>query len=130
MPNQLAQFKRRASLAEHEAVLAALTEIARLEKTTVMELLRRAARETVKSRLADSSKAEAVRSVVWACAPVMPKHFKTPAQVARFKRQQREFDTVVMDMDLADQNEVQRRNAVVSSRKNVRVLNFADAASR
>ena len=60
----------------------------------------------------------------------MPKRFTTPAQVARFKRQQREFDTAVMDMDLADQNEVQRRNAVVSTRKSVRVLDFADAASR
>lgn len=130
MPNQLAQFKRRASLAEHEAVLAALAEIARLEKTTVMELLRRAARQAVKSRLAEPSKAEALRAVVWACAPAMPKRFTTPAQVARFKRQQREFDTAVMDMDLADQNEVQRRNAVVSTRKSVRVLDFADAASR
>ena len=40
MPNQLAKSKRRQSLAEHEAVLAALAEIARREDTTVMALMR------------------------------------------------------------------------------------------
>jgi len=43
MPNQLAQSKRRQSLAEHAAVLAALSTIARWEHTTVMALLREAA---------------------------------------------------------------------------------------
>ncbi len=50
MPNQLAKSKRRQSLAEHEAVLAALAEIARREDTTVMALLRQAARELVRKR--------------------------------------------------------------------------------
>ena len=50
MPNQLSKSKRRQSLAEHEAVLAALAEIARREKTTVMALLRQATRELVKKK--------------------------------------------------------------------------------
>jgi hypothetical protein len=31
----------------------------------------------------------------------MPIRFKTPAKVARFKRAQREFDRVILDMGLA-----------------------------
>lgn len=53
MPNQLSKSKRRQSLAEHEAVLAVLAAIARSEDTTVMALLRQAARELVKKKAKD-----------------------------------------------------------------------------
>ena len=98
MPNQLAKSKRRQSLAEHETVLAALTEIARREDTTVMALLRQAARELVRKKSDDVALAETLQRVVWEKAPRLPTRFKTAAQVARFKRQQREFDQALLDM--------------------------------
>ena len=101
MPNQLAKSKRRQSLAEHEVVLAALVEIAHREDTTVMALLRVAARDAVRQRAAVPAHAEALRSLVWRMAPRMPARFKTPAQVARFKRAQRDFDQVILDIQLA-----------------------------
>jgi hypothetical protein len=105
MPNQLSKSKRRQSLAEHEAVLAALADIARREDTTVMALLREAARNMVKQ----------------------PVRFKTPAQVARFKRTQREFDRVVLDLQLATPAAVQDRNSLVAARQAVRMINFDQA---
>lgn len=129
MPNQLAQSKRRASLAEHEAVLAALATIARRERTTVMDLLREGARQVVRSRHADPTKATAVRKSIWACAPKMPARFKSAAHVSRFKRAQREFDTIVQELNLAAPATVQKRNSLVPSRRDVQVLAFADAAS-
>ncbi len=130
MPNQLAKSKRRASLAEHEAVLSALATIARSERTTVMELLREGARQVVRSRTADPLKATAVRESIWACAPEMPARFKSPAHVARFKRSQREFDQVVQELNLATPATVQQRNSLVPTRTKVRVLAFAaDAPS-
>src|SRR6185437_14589528 len=98
MPNQLAKSKRRQSLAEHEAVLAALAAIARSERTTVMALLREGARNVVKRRTAIPAQAAALRTVVWRMAPKMPARFNTSAQVSRFKRSQREFDQVVLDL--------------------------------
>ena len=71
MPNQLAKSKRRQSLAEHEAVLAALAEIARREGTTVMALLREAARDLVRRRAAMPGQTEALGSLVWRMAPRM-----------------------------------------------------------
>ena len=124
MPNQLARSKRRQSLAEHEAVLAALAEIARREGTTVMALLREAARDVVKRRAAVPGQAEARRSLVWRMAPRMPARFKTPAQVSRFKRAQREFDQVVLDLQLATPVAIQNRNSLVSSSQAVRLINF------
>lgn len=124
MPNQLAQSKRRQSLAEHGAVLAALAEIARREETTAMALLREAARDAVKKRTAVPAQAEALRSLVWRFAPRMPARFKTAAQLARFKRAQREFDQVVLDLRFATPFTIQDRNSLVSSHQSIRVTDF------
>jgi hypothetical protein len=124
MPNQLSKSKRRQSLAEHEAVLAALAEIARREDTTVMALLRQATRELVKKRATEPIQAERLRQAVWQKAPRMPTHFKTVAQVARFKRAQREFDQVLLDLALASPQVIQQRNSIASPRRAVRMINF------
>jgi 7-keto-8-aminopelargonate synthetase-like enzyme len=129
MPNQLSPSKRRASLAEHEAVLAALATIALRERTTVMDLLREGARQVVRSRSIDPAKASAVRKSIWACAPKMPARFKSPAHVARFKRAQREFDILVQELNLAAPAAVQERNSLVPAARAVRVLAFVDASS-
>jgi uncharacterized protein YjiS (DUF1127 family) len=124
MPNQLAKSKGRQSLAEHEAVLAALAEIARSEHTTVMALLRQAARELVRKRGTTPALAKALSSVVWRKAPRMPAQFKTAAQLARFKRAQREFDQVVLDLRLASPDTIQERNSLVSSHQTIRLIDF------
>lgn len=124
MPNQLAQSKRRQSLADHEAVLAALADIAGREGTTVMALLREAAREAVRKRTASPARAAALRSRLWKMAPRMPARFKTAAQLARFKRAQREFDQVLLDLRLAAPEEVQARNSLAPSRTTIRLIDF------
>jgi hypothetical protein len=132
MPNQLAKNKRRQSLAEHEAVLAALAAVARREKTTVMALLRQAVRETVRQKSADPRIAAEVRRVVEERAPRLPSRFTTPAEVARFKREQRAFDQVLIDLALANPIDVQQRNSLVRSRESLRLVDFhlAHANSR
>lgn len=123
MPNQLAKSKRRQSLAEHEAVLAALTEIARRERTTVMALLRQAARQLVREKTS-APDMQAVHDLVLTKAPKMPARFKTAAQVARFKRAQREFDQVLLDLALASPQSIQQRNSVASAAHPVRMIDF------
>lgn len=125
MPNRLAPSKRRQSLAEHKAVLAALAKIAEMEDSTVMDLLRQAGRELVKTRLADPARAKVLRSVVWDFAPQTPARFKTAAQLARFKREQRAFDRVLLDLHLADPAAVEQRNSIVSAHKRVRILELS-----
>lgn len=127
MPNQLAKSKRRQSLAEHTAVLAALATIARREDTTVMDLLRSGARQIVRQRATIPAYAEPLRSAVWRTAPQVPKYFKTAAQLARFKRAQREFDHVLLDLQIAAPTEVQDRNSIVPVNRPLRLLNFASA---
>lgn len=127
MPNQLSKSKRRQSLAEHEAVLAALAEIARSEDTTVMALLRQATRELVRKKGGEPIQAERLRQIVWQKAPQMPALFKTAAQVARFKRAQREFDQVLLDLALASPQAIQQRNSLAAPQRAVRIVNFDQA---
>lgn len=124
MPNQLSKSKRRQSLAEHEAVLAALAEIARFERTTVMALLREATRDLVRRKAGAADSAERLRQAIWRKAPQMPAHFRTAAQVARFKRAQREFDRVLLDLALASPQTIQERNSVVPTHRPIRILDF------
>lgn len=115
MPNQLSTSKRRITLAEQNAVLAALNEIADLDQTTASDLLRFAVRKLIAERATDSVTAAKLQRSVLVHAPSMPTHFRTPAQVARFKRQQREFDQLLQEMNLAQPEEIQARNSVVRS---------------
>jgi hypothetical protein len=131
MPNRLAASKRRQTLAEHAAVLAALREIAHHEKTSVMALLRTAAREVIRQRIAYPAQTAAIQRAIAAKAPAMPVQFKTAAQVARFKRSQREYDQVMQDVNFASAQDVQRSNSIASS-YSVKLVDFdrAHAASR
>ena len=122
MPNQLASTKRRQSLAEQEAVLAALAEVARRERTTAMALMRQAVREVIRRRAVEPAQATWLRPVVRGFAPQPPERFATEAQRARFKRRQREFDHVLLDLQLASPAAVQARNSVVSAHCTVRLL--------
>jgi hypothetical protein len=116
MPNQLSTSKRRRSLAEHAAVLAALAQIAESERTTVMALMRDAVRELVRKRVQSPATGDAVRAAVWRHAPVLPAAIRSPAQLRRSKRAQRAFDQVIMDLRLATPDEVQARNSIASRR--------------
>jgi hypothetical protein len=127
MPNQLHRSKRRQSLAEHEVVLAALAHIARRERTSVMALLREAAREAVRKRSADPLHAAVLRPLVARLAPKAPARFATVAQLSRFKRTQREFDRVVLALNLATPATIQQRNSLTASSRAVRLVDFDQA---
>ena len=122
MPNQLVSTKRRRSLAEHEAVLAALAEIARLEGTTVMALMRQAVRDTVRTRADDPAQAARLRAAVMPFRPEPPERFATAARLARFKRAQREFDDVLLALQLASPGTLQSRNSIVASHCKIRIV--------
>lgn len=124
MPNQLAKNKKRKSLAEHEAVLAALEEIAQMEGTSSMDLMRHAIRNMVKSHLKDNPKKLKLRDVVLSYVPKICMDTVTPAKLTDFKRQQREFDKLLLELNLFDPEGIESRNSVVSPKRKIRVLEF------
>jgi hypothetical protein len=124
MPNQLARSKRRQSISEHMAVLTALAAISRRENTTVVALVREAIRELVKKRAAEPAQKEMLHSAVWKVAPRTFAHMRTRAQVSRFKREQREFDQIVLDLNLATPSEIETRNSIVRPGLPIRMIDF------
>ena len=79
-------------------------------------------REAIRRRAVEPAQATWLRPVVRGFAPQPPERFATEAQRARFKRRQREFDHVLLDLQLASPAAVQARNSVVSAHCTVRLL--------
>ncbi len=124
MPNQLSKSKRRQSIAEHVAVLSAVAEIARVEGKPVVALLREAIREMVKRRATEPAHADRLRSAVWKVAPRVPSNIRTSAQAARIKREQRIFDRIMIDMELASPSEIEARNSIARPEQSIRMIGF------
>ena len=122
MPNQLAKTKRRKSLAEHEMVLFALEEIAREEKTSTMDLMRQAIRELIRKHTNDYSQKSKLQAAIMRFSPQIPQDFSTPSQLSRFKRQQREFDKIILELNLVNPESVEARNSIVSPQCKIRIL--------
>jgi DNA-binding NarL/FixJ family response regulator len=124
MPNQLAQSKKRMTVAEEASVLAALEVIAQADNRTVTDLLRQGARRIIAERVANPELRKAIRRVLEMHAPVMPKQFRSPAKVSKFKRSQREFDQLLKELNLFEAEELQRRNSLTEAPEYVRLTEF------
>jgi len=94
-----------------------------------MDLLREVARDLVRRKANSSVVVERLHAAVMEKAPAMPPHFKTPAQVARFKRAQREFDQVLLELALTSPQEIQTRNSLASPNYSLRIVNFDQESS-
>lgn len=88
-----------------------------------MDLLREATRDLVRRKAASATSTERLRKGVLEKAPAIPANFKTPAQVARFKRAQREFNQVLLDLALNSPEEIQARNSIASPTQRLRMVN-------
>lgn len=122
MPNQIAKNKKRKSMTEHKAVLAALEMIARREKTTSMALMRKAVRESIRCRARIPAARNWLLPLVIRFSPKAPEKFASPAQVSRYKRSQRELDQLLLDLNLASPRSIQKRNSIVPPRKRISVF--------
>jgi len=114
MPNQIAQSKERRSLTEHNAVMALLADIAQQEETSEMALIRRALREFIRAYAENPAQRKRLRSIAMAHAPEPPEYFETPTQLARFKRRQREFDQLLLELNLDTPESLEARNSVLA----------------
>jgi hypothetical protein len=74
--------------------------------------------------------AETLRAEVLKQAPKPVKKMTTAAQVARFKREQREFDRIVIELEVVTPSEVEARNSLVNPNAPIRIIDFARSHSR
>jgi hypothetical protein len=112
MPNQLAQSKKRKTVAEHAAVLALLEHIAASEGTTSTELLRKAAREVIRRHSENPHTQSDLRKVLRSYEPKLPQRTSAQKALTRFKRDSREFDELAIELGLDRTEDIQKRNSL------------------
>ena len=100
MPNKLSDVKMRKTLTEHKSVIAVLGKIAREKNMSLMDLMREGIRNEIR-RYAEYERArEAVLNVLKDFEPVPENEWSSPAELAKFKRKQRCFDRLILDLKL------------------------------
>lgn len=112
MPNQLAESKKRKTVAEHAAVLALLDRIATEEHTTSTALLRRAARSLVRSYAGNPKIQDELRRLLESYKPELPLRAKNPKVLSRFKQASREYDALTVDLGFNLTTDIQQRNSL------------------
>ena len=124
MPATAPQSSLHSALSD-KMMSAAIDLIAGKLRGTSRDLTRRAMIDLVRSHATDPRRRENLRAAVLKLAPKLPKCIRSAAQVERFKRKQREFDRLLLDLHLASPAEIQARNSIVGPSGAIRVLDFA-----
>ena len=124
MPNQLAQSKQRVTLAEHKAVLAALEVIAKADNQTMTDLFRHTARRVISEKANDPRLSKELQRIVSEHSPKMPARFSSAAKVSKFKREQREYDQLMQELNLAQPVEIQKKNSLIKSASSVHLISI------
>jgi hypothetical protein len=125
MPNQLAKMKQRKTITEHVAVLEAVNEIARQKHSTTMEIMRHALRDLIRQHAKDPEVRDQICRVVKRLSPKAPEGIKSSAQLNRFKREQRQFDRLLMELDLETPDAIESYNSILPTTAPLQVMEFS-----
>ena len=99
-------------MAEHAAVLEMLELVAEKESKTSTELLRQAARSIIRRHARDNDGAAELLKAFEAFAPRLPTLVDKTSDLARFKKECREYDILAMDLGLKQASDVQGCNSI------------------
>ena len=124
MPNQLATEKVRKTLTEHKAVLAALADIAKEEQISIMDLMRKSLRIMISKHVEKSSRKEDIQKLVLRYAPKPPNQSLTPARLSRFKQKQREFDSLMLELQLSTPENIENQNSIIPLGSKIKIMEF------
>ena len=124
MPNQLATEKVRKTLTEHKAVLAALAEIAKEKQISIMDLMRKALRTTISNHVENPSCKKDIQKLVLRYAPKPPDQSLTPARLSRFKQKQREFDSLMIELQLSNPKSIEKHNSIIHPDSKIKIMEF------
>ena len=122
MPNQLSRSKRRKSLAEHEIVLKTLEDLAAREGVSSMSLMRRAIRELIRDAIKDPANKEILDSNIRRFALQANRRLDSRKKLNSFKREQRAFDQMLLDLNIVDPETIAKRNSIISPKSKIKVL--------
>jgi pilus assembly protein TadC len=116
----------RKTLTEHKSVIAVLGKIAREKNMSLMDLMREGIRNEIR-RYAENERArEVVFDILKDFEPVPEDEWRSPAELAKFKRKQRCFARLMLDLKLKTPDNIEKDNSAVPSSAEIRVLEFEE----
>ena len=122
MPNKLSDVKMRKTLTEHKAVIAVLEKIAQEKNVTIMELMREGIRNEIRKNARNNNARKEILNVFKNFEPALNEDLCSPAELAKFKREQRNFDNLMLDLNLETPDHIEKNNSVVSPSAEIKVL--------
>jgi hypothetical protein len=126
MPNKLSDVKMRKTLTEYKAVLAVVEKIAQEKNMSTMEFMREGIRNEIRKYAANQHKNEAISNILKNFEPILEHKCSSPAELAKFKRKQRDFDSLMLDLKLKTPNNIEDTNSVVPPSAQIKVLEFGE----
>ena len=122
MPNKLSDAKMRKTLTEHKSVIAILDRIAQDCNTTTMELMRKAIRNEIRMYARQEAKRDEISGIIKEFEPKISENVTSPTDIAKFKCKQRDFDRLLLELDLETPESIEKKNSLIPPASKIRVL--------
>ena len=123
MPNQLSDTKVRKSITENQAVIAIFNEIAKEKNVSFTDLVRISMRDMIRSNIDLVLKKSVVKEIIKEFKPLLSV-VKTSEELSKYKKMQREFDEILLDLNIENKNEIQNCNSIIPSDTIIKVMDF------
>jgi len=126
MPNKLSDVKMRKTLTEYKAVIAVLKKIAQEKNMSIMELMREGIRNEIRKYASDHQKRRETLDILNNYEPKLGQEYSSSAELAKFKRKQRDFDNLMLELQLKTPHSIEKDNSVIPPSAKIKVLEFGE----
>lgn len=119
MPNSPSPVKTRITFDDHKAIASVLKSLAHMENSTVADVIRSAIRNLAseKIRNMDHRTRESLKKTVQTCSPHHTlKSIRSHKDSQKLKQASRQFDRLMLDLNLSTPDELQKANSFTPQR--------------
>ena len=126
MPNKLSDTKMRKTLTEYKLVIALLEKIAGKKNMTLMDLMRTGIRNEIRRYASNELSRLQISEILKEFEPQIDPNLSSPTDIVKFKKQQRDFDNLIMELKLETADRIEAKNSIVSPATQIQVMEFSE----
>jgi len=114
------------TLTEHKAVIAALEKIAQEKNLSIRDMMQEGIRNEIRKYAENESVRKEILNILKDFEPKLKEEITSPTELAKFKREQRNFDNLMLNLKLETPDHIEENNSVVPPSAKIRVLEFGE----
>ncbi len=123
MPNKLSDTKIRKTITENKTVIAIFNKIAKKKDMSFIDLVRVSMRDMIRNNIDIFLDATEREDILDEFKPLLSE-VTTRKELSKFKKSQREFDKILLDLNIEDKEEMQNHNSIIPSNIEIKVMEF------